>query len=130
MGTLPFLFNGHNAPAVQWAQCPCCCSIGMMPRFNVDLIALVLVSFLLFTCSMFIHGCAIQITFVLPCKLTTFSPHTEAASLDIAKAYRNSPILPSHKIYLCMYWKNNVYVQHVLIEGLATAGGIQSTIAD
>jgi len=54
----------------------------------------------------------------------------EAASLDIAKAYRNSPILPSHKKYLCVYWKGGVYVQHIAVEGLATAGGIQGTIVD
>src|SRR5882724_469247 len=83
-----------------------------------------------FSLSMFGHGCTIKITFVLPHKLTTCSPHTEAASLDIAKAYRNSSISPSHKKYLCMYWKNNVYVQHVVIEGLATAGGIQGSIMD
>src|SRR5882724_975585 len=29
-----------------------------------------------------------------------------------------------------MYWKNNIYVQHVAIEGLATSGGIQGSIAD
>ena len=29
-----------------------------------------------------------------------------------------------------MYWKDNVYVQHVVIEGLATAGGIQGSIGD
>src|SRR5882724_3394254 len=83
-----------------------------------------------FACSMFGHGCTIKLTFVLPRKLATCSPHTDTASLDIAKAYCNSPISPSHKKYLCMYWKNNVYVQHIAIEGLATAGGIQGTIAN
>jgi len=48
----------------------------------------------------------------------------EAVSLDIAKAYRNSPIPPNHKKYLCILWKGGIYVQHVAIEGLATAGGI------
>src|SRR5882672_5977216 len=50
---------------------------------------------------------------------------TEAASLDIAKAYRNSPIAPCHKKYLCVLWKGLVYMKHIAIEGLATAGGIQ-----
>src|SRR5882724_8809339 len=54
----------------------------------------------------------------------------EATSLDIAKAYRNSPISPKHKKSLCVLWKGGVYVQHVAIKGLATAGGIQGCIAD
>jgi len=29
-----------------------------------------------------------------------------------------------------VYWKNGVYVQHIAIEGLATAGGIQGTVVD
>jgi len=63
-------------------------------------------------------------------KLATCPSNMEAASLDIAKAYRNSPIIPAHKKYLCVYWKEFVYVQHVAIEGLSTAGGIQGTVAD
>src|SRR5882672_11862676 len=54
----------------------------------------------------------------------------QAASLDVEKAYRNSPILPAHKRYLCVYWKGSVYVQHVAVKGLATAGGIQGCVAD
>ncbi len=55
---------------------------------------------------------------------------TQAASLDIAKAYRNSPIAPIHKCYLPVMWKNSIYVQHVAIEGLVMVGGIQGSIAD
>ena len=55
---------------------------------------------------------------------------TEAASLNIAKAYRNSPIIPGHKRYLGVMWHQSIYVQHVAIEGLATAGGIQGNVAD
>ena len=54
----------------------------------------------------------------------------EATLLDIAKAYRNSPISPKHKKYLCILWKGGVYVQHIAIEGLATAGSIQGCVAD
>ena len=54
----------------------------------------------------------------------------EATSLDIAKAYRNSPISPNHKKYLCVLWKGGVYVQHIMIEGIATAGSIQGCITD
>src|SRR5882724_9621988 len=63
-------------------------------------------------------------------KLASCWPGTEAASLDITKAYQNSPICPEHKKYLCVYWKEAVYVQHIAIEGLAIARGIQGSIAD
>ena len=53
----------------------------------------------------------------------------EAASLDIAKAYQNSPIIAQHKQYLAVMWRQAIYVQHVAIEGLATAGGIQGNVA-
>jgi len=38
--------------------------------------------------------------------------------------------MPAHKRYLCVFWNNSVYVQHVAIEGLATAGRIQATVID
>ena len=63
-------------------------------------------------------------------QLATCPIGTQAASLDIAKAYRNSPIIPDHKRYLAILWRGHVYIQHVAIEGLATAGGIQGTVAD
>ena len=55
---------------------------------------------------------------------------TEAATLDIAKAYQNLPIALQHKHYLSVMWEGKIYVQHVAIEGLTTTGGIQGTIAD
>jgi len=54
----------------------------------------------------------------------------ETTSLDIAKAYRNPPISPKHKKYLCILWKGGIYVQHITIEGLPTAGGIQGCVTD
>jgi len=30
----------------------------------------------------------------------------------------------------CMYWKGSIYAQHIAIQGLATAGGIQENIVD
>jgi len=62
--------------------------------------------------------------------MSSCPPSTEATSLNISKAYRNSPIAPCHKKYLCVLWKGCVYVQHVSIEGLATASGIQGCVAD
>ncbi len=87
------------------------------------------------------NGIHLMLRLCLCCRLVALAhdPHpqiaacpegTEAASLDIAKAYCNSPILPNHKKYLPVYWRDRVYVQHVAIEGLATAGGIQGTVAD
>ena len=35
-----------------------------------------------------------------------------------------------HKHFLSVMWGKKLYVQHIAIEGLATAGGIQGTIAD
>ena len=63
-------------------------------------------------------------------KLASCPEGTEATTLDIAKAYRNSPIAPAHKPYLPIMWDTKIYVQHVAIEGLATAGGIQRSVAD
>ena len=63
-------------------------------------------------------------------KLASFPVGMEATSLDIAKAYHNSPICPAHKKYLCIYWRDSVYIQHVAVKGLATAGGIQGNVAD
>jgi len=52
----------------------------------------------------------------------------QVASLNVVKAYQNSPILLSHNKYHCMFWKGSIYVKHVAIEGLATDGGIQGNI--
>ena len=54
----------------------------------------------------------------------------EATTLDIAKAYRNSPIVPAHKPYLPIMWDVKIYMQHIDIESLATAAGIQGSVAD
>src|SRR5882724_118704 len=54
----------------------------------------------------------------------------QAASLDIERAYHNSPIAPIHKPYLAVSWQDKIFVGHVAVEGLAMAGGIQGTPAD
>jgi len=46
------------------------------------------------------------------------------------QAYRNSPIIPAHKKYMAICWRDNIYIQHNAIEGLASAGGIQGAPAD
>ena len=63
-------------------------------------------------------------------KLASCPEGTKAAMLDIAKAYRNSPIAPAHKPYLPIMRDAKIYEQHVAIEGLTTAGGIQGSVAD
>jgi len=55
---------------------------------------------------------------------------TQAASLDIEQAYHNSTIALVHKPYLAILWNDTVYVGHVMMEGLATARGIQGCPAD
>src|SRR5882672_1116826 len=129
MGILPLWFDGHAALlGVRWERCPCCC-MSMMLLWSNGHAAPDAFALYCFICSTFVLICA-KTDILVHCKLSNCSPHMEAASLDIAKAYRNSPISPNHKKYLCVYWKNSVYVQHVAIEGLATAGGIQGTVAD
>ena len=57
-------------------------------------------------------------------------PGTQASSLDIERAYHNSLIVPIHKPYLATSWQDKIFVGHIVVEGLATAGGIQGTLAD
>ena len=64
------------------------------------------------------------------CKVASTPPGMQAASLDIENAYHNSPILPIHKPYLAVSWNDSIYVGHVMVEGLAMAGGIQGCLAD
>jgi len=63
-------------------------------------------------------------------KIASAPEGTQAASLDIEHAYHNSPIIPQHKPYLAMSWNDSIYVGHVAVEGLTTAGGIQGNAAD
>src|SRR5882724_7010390 len=55
----------------------------------------------------------------------TCPPYTEAATLDMVQAYRNSPIIPEHKRYLAVCWKDEIYIQHNAVKGLSPAGSIQ-----
>jgi len=73
-------------------------------------------------------GC--QLTKLVVLKLATCPPCNQAVSFDISQVYHNSPITHIHKKYLCVFWKGGVYVQHVEIEGLATAGSIQGNVVD
>lgn len=57
-------------------------------------------------------------------------PGTQAACLDIVKAYRNSPIITAHKCYLPIHWRGGIFPDHVAPYGLTTAGGVQGTSAD
>jgi hypothetical protein len=63
-------------------------------------------------------------------QLLTAPPGTQAACMDIQKAFRNSPVLPAHKHYIALHWRGGYPIDHVLPFGLATAGGIQGTVAD
>src|SRR5882724_11355707 len=57
----------------------------------------------------------------------TCPPYTEAATLDMVQAYRNSPIILEHKKYLAVCWQDKIYIQHNTVEGLSSAGSIQGT---
>src|SRR5882724_8872987 len=58
------------------------------------------------------------------------APGTQAVTLDMVQAYRNSPIIPTHKKYLAVSWQDSIYMQHNTIKGLSSAGGIQGAPAD
>lgn len=55
---------------------------------------------------------------------------TQAASLNMVKAYRNPPILPSNKCYLPVFWWDYVWPDHNDPFGLTLASGIQGMVAD
>jgi len=70
------------------------------------------------------------VSYSLPYKVSSAPCGMQAASLDIQRAYHNSPIAPIHKPFLAVSWKDDIYVGHVAVEGLATARGIQGAPAD
>jgi len=76
------------------------------------------------------HVVVMHLSCLIHPKIATAPPGTQAASLDIERAYHNSPIAPRHKPYLAVSWNGSIYVGHVAVEGLATAGGIQGCPAD
>jgi len=45
-------------------------------------------------------------------------------------AYHDLPMAPMHNNYLCVFWRGGIYIQHITIEGLPTASGIQGGVAD
>jgi hypothetical protein len=57
-------------------------------------------------------------------------PSTEAATLDIECAYRNSMIAAKHKAYMAVMWLSMIYVEHCAVFSLTPAGGIQGTPAN
>src|SRR5882724_9833049 len=63
-------------------------------------------------------------------KVASVPPGMQAASLDIERAYHNSPIMPIHKPYLAISWQDKIFVGHVAVEGLATTGSIQGIPAN
>jgi len=65
-----------------------------------------------------------------PTQITSCPPRTQAATLDMIQAYRNSLVIPAHKKYLVVCWHNSIYVQHNTIKGLSSASGIQGMPAN
>jgi len=49
-------------------------------------------------------------------------PGTQAATLDIEAAYRTIPVWPHHKRFLVVEVDGQLFIDHVFLFGLATAG--------
>ena len=65
-----------------------------------------------------------------PLRIASCPDGTQAASLDIVKAYHNSPISPAHKPYILLCGMVRSGLSTVLFFGLAPSGGIQGSVAD
>src|SRR5882724_9572991 len=63
-------------------------------------------------------------------KVASCPPGSQAASLDMIRAYRNSPLAPAHKPHVASMWHGSIYIDHCAMEGLSTAGNIQGGPAD
>jgi hypothetical protein len=63
-------------------------------------------------------------------QVATAPPGTQAASLDIEGAYRTIPILPDHKRFLVVRYKDLFYIDHNLPFGAASAAGLQGEVAN
>jgi len=57
-------------------------------------------------------------------------PGTQAATLDIEAAYHTIPVWPHHKHFLVVEVDGQLFIDHVFLFGLATAGGVQGHVAD
>jgi len=55
---------------------------------------------------------------------------TQAATLDIAAAYRTVPVWPPHKRFLVVGFDGSFWIDHNFPFGLTTAGGVQGHVAD
>ena len=58
-------------------------------------------------------------------KVSSCLPGTQAATLNIIWAYRNSLLIPCHKAYVASMWHNKIYVDHCAMEGLSSLGNIR-----
>lgn len=63
-------------------------------------------------------------------QVATAPPGTQAASLDVEGAYRTIPILPDHKRYLVVRYRDLFYMDHNLPFSAASAAGLQDEVAD
>ena len=61
--------------------------------------------------------------------ILSLPPHCLAATFDIA-AYRLTPVRPDQQHHLCVFWKDQVYVDRAVMFGLASSAGVFGSIAD
>jgi hypothetical protein len=62
--------------------------------------------------------------------ILSLPPHCLAATFNIAAAYRLTPIRPDQQHHLCVFWKDQVYVDRAVMFGLASSAGVFGSIAD
>jgi hypothetical protein len=53
-----------------------------------------------------------------------------AATFDISAAYRITPVTPSQQNSLCVWWNGQVWVDRMVMFGLASSAGVFGAIAD
>lgn len=70
------------------------------------------------------------VTALIPLKVASAPPGTEAVTLNIEAVYRTVPVWLQHKQFLVVAVGDSFFIDHVFPFGLTTAGGIQGHIAD
>ena len=83
-----------------------------------------------FSCHRVSLCCSLDLTKFSSSQACNMSPWNQSHITWHCKSLPEFSNHPNPQKYLCVFWKNHIYVQHVTIEGLATAGGIQGTMAD
>ncbi|KZP04952.1 hypothetical protein FIBSPDRAFT_843418 [Athelia psychrophila] len=62
--------------------------------------------------------------------ILSLPPGCLAATFDIAAAYRITPIAPHQQNSMCVFWEGKIYIDRVLMFGLASSAGVFGSVAD